>query len=201
MFYLSETTSDLVNNNSITISNTIKTHKYFNIKYFTRLQKKFWSKSTLFWPINLNTKNFYINHIIKLMKSQIKYIDRYSSFREKYGSINIKINNNGIYIIGYTINLYNFIKNKNNKKILESIWIDNFNRIVNGNLVLSRYNFNKNIEILKPTKILNTKCCICTKRLSNNICKLHCNHKYHINCIKKWMTEYNSKCPLCRKNV
>lgn len=197
--YISKTTDDLINNYPISISIS-NTSEYINIKYFTRLQKNLWSKSKLFWSINLNTKKFYSDHIIKLMKSHIKYIDRYS-LRKKSGSINIQIDNNGIYIIGYTINLYNFIKNINNKKILESIWIDNFNRIIHGNLVLSRYNFNKNIRIVKFKKISNLKCCICTEKLSNNICKLHCNHKYHINCLKKWITEFNSKCPICRKIV
>ena len=67
--YISKTTDDLINNYPISISIS-NTSEYINIKYFTRLQKNLWSKSKLFWSINLNTKKFYSDHIIKLMKGR-----------------------------------------------------------------------------------------------------------------------------------
>ena len=47
-------------------------------------------------------------------------------------------------------------------------------------------------------------CTICYDSFGifDNITWLHCGHKYHSNCIKKWYYEhYGGNCPLCRKII
>ena len=41
-------------------------------------------------------------------------------------------------------------------------------------------------------------CIICFEPLNNHLCKLQCNHIYHIKCITTW-EEKKSSCPICRK--
>ena len=49
------------------------------------------------------------------------------------------------------------------------------------------------------------ECSICYIEYNkdDNIRKLLvCDHKYHMECINKWITEYNNHtCPLCRSNI
>jgi hypothetical protein len=43
-------------------------------------------------------------------------------------------------------------------------------------------------------------CCICFECRKMGI-TLDCDHQFCKKCIKKWLTERSSKCPVCRKNV
>ena len=74
--------------------------------------------------------------------------------------------------------------------------------------ISSRNNFNKKIEDLTVSTYLigddgeNEKCMICLDDFVKNekINQLKCFHKYHINCIKKWLKIQNF-CPLCKKKA
>ena len=44
------------------------------------------------------------------------------------------------------------------------------------------------------------ECSICLNNLDNNIITLHCNHKYHNECMDMWL-KYNNTCPYCRYNL
>lgn len=47
------------------------------------------------------------------------------------------------------------------------------------------------------------ECIICLEPLNNNITKLSCGHKYHFDCISKWINKKNDLikiCPICRDN-
>ena len=48
---------------------------------------------------------------------------------------------------------------------------------------------------------LNEKCSICMMEMKKDdkISKLCCKHNFHNGCIMQWLTEYNYKCPVCRK--
>jgi hypothetical protein len=65
---------------------------------------------------------------------------------------------------------------------------------------------NEDFEKL-PTEILtegiDNDCAICIDKLKkgNEIIKLPCNHKFHLNCIKSYFLNYNNKCPMCRSNI
>ncbi len=60
------------------------------------------------------------------------------------------------------------------------------------------------IPISACTLDKNWECPICLEQqFSQNIVKISdCNHKFHINCIKTWITTHNNEqCPLCRTFV
>jgi hypothetical protein len=50
---------------------------------------------------------------------------------------------------------------------------------------------------------LETSCAICTEEFeqTSECVVLPCKHYFHVECIKKWLTEYHAKCPLCRADV
>lgn len=86
--------------------------------------------------------------------------------------------------------------------------IDGNNLVINNNLRINNlYKLSTNIvyfyKIITPVK-LNTDeiCSICLEKMddynTNAICKLKCNHLFHINCIKKSIISNNYKCPNCR---
>ena len=56
------------------------------------------------------------------------------------------------------------------------------------------------IEYLENDKTCTEECCICFESLSEKdtiICKLPCNHTFHIGCIEPWLN-INTTCPKCR---
>lgn len=52
---------------------------------------------------------------------------------------------------------------------------------------------------------LDNVCSICQEKYESNsiVTILTCpgNHYYHTECIKKWLSKYNKKCPICRENL
>lgn len=59
----------------------------------------------------------------------------------------------------------------------------------------------KKITKIKKLSDDDEKCSVCLEKINKDedIWKLPCNHFYHQDCIKKWLTEYNYKCPICRE--
>jgi len=47
------------------------------------------------------------------------------------------------------------------------------------------------------------KCSICMSDLNidEQVCDLPCKHTFHDECIQPWLSNYNYKCPICRKEV
>ncbi|NXQ59681.1 DZIP3 ligase, partial [Anthoscopus minutus] len=41
-------------------------------------------------------------------------------------------------------------------------------------------------------------CTICHEELGRNSCELECGHEFHRKCIKTWLQEHSSTCPICR---
>ena len=87
--------------------------------------------------------------------------------------------------------------------------IDNQDTLINSNRTSSNEELDyhiinkKKIHNLKKVTILkkNKKVCnICLDYINDNACKLHCNHLFHTNCIKKWIN-INASCPICRKKT
>jgi len=62
---------------------------------------------------------------------------------------------------------------------------------------LSKLNTNK-LE-----SCLDMDCSICINQMQKNeyVTELKCSHKFHTDCIKKYLTEYSYKCPICRTEV
>ncbi|NXH86641.1 DZIP3 ligase, partial [Edolisoma coerulescens] len=41
-------------------------------------------------------------------------------------------------------------------------------------------------------------CTICLEELSRNTCELECGHEFHRECIRMWLQDHSSTCPICR---
>ncbi|NWV50883.1 DZIP3 ligase, partial [Daphoenositta chrysoptera] len=41
-------------------------------------------------------------------------------------------------------------------------------------------------------------CTICHEELSRNACELECGHEFHRECIRTWLRDHSSTCPICR---
>ncbi|NXC64430.1 DZIP3 ligase, partial [Aleadryas rufinucha] len=41
-------------------------------------------------------------------------------------------------------------------------------------------------------------CAICHEELGRNTCELQCGHEFHRECIRTWLQEHSSTCPICR---
>lgn len=44
-------------------------------------------------------------------------------------------------------------------------------------------------------------CSICAQEGESNFTLLPCNHVFHTNCIRIWLTGFNSSCPICRQSL
>ena len=47
------------------------------------------------------------------------------------------------------------------------------------------------------------KCTICLEEFQNDDMNiiLHCNHHFHSECVKEWLSKHSYKCPICRIEV
>lgn len=81
---------------------------------------------------------------------------------------------------------------------------DNFDNLEDVKVTLSDDEFNK-LETPKDISLLqNKQCNICLDDFSEDdfnaktLIKLKCNHIYHRYCIKTWLLQQSTKCPVCR---
>ncbi|NXP82769.1 DZIP3 ligase, partial [Ramphastos sulfuratus] len=44
-------------------------------------------------------------------------------------------------------------------------------------------------------------CTICHDELGEDLCELDCGHHFHGECIRKWLKQQSSTCPICRVHV
>ena len=56
------------------------------------------------------------------------------------------------------------------------------------------------IPLLTIEEELDDTCSICLERINigSMVYRIPCNHKFHINCLKPHLINYNRNCPLCR---
>jgi len=56
------------------------------------------------------------------------------------------------------------------------------------------------ISLITIEEELDDNCSICLENIpiGNMVYRIECNHKFHINCLKPQLINYNRKCPLCR---
>lgn len=53
-------------------------------------------------------------------------------------------------------------------------------------------------------RVLVNDICFCLKPFIKNnvhICLEHCSHRFHIDCIYKWLTRGSRSCPICRRDA
>ena len=68
---------------------------------------------------------------------------------------------------------------------------------------LSKFCIDVNTHTKYSTNIKDEICCICLDNLEENVCKLSCNHVYHLNCIETYIDNKESKlnCCLCKQSI
>lgn len=78
---------------------------------------------------------------------------------------------------------------------------NNLEKIEYNNFIIRELNRSKLTEQELREKY--KECYICLEEYKNTdeLCILPCHHCYHTECIKKWLTEKNNKCPVCKKEV
>jgi hypothetical protein len=79
--------------------------------------------------------------------------------------------------------------------------LDFFDEFDDIKITLSESQFNNNISLTKNISSDST-CNICLELLNfpenGDVVSLKCNHSFHNNCIKEWLTKKSIKCPMCR---
>lgn len=65
---------------------------------------------------------------------------------------------------------------------------------------------NNELDSLKTIRLenkLDTDCCICMEELTKYdiVTELKCQHTFHADCIKTYLSQYNYKCPVCRTEL
>lgn len=108
-------------------------------------------------------------------------------------------------IINSIIRLRNSFETRNNTLItinvssmFEMLFPTETLEPVNETLTESEFD---NLTIYNKNDLEND-CHICLDKLLNN-CNiiLKCNHIFHKECLKEWLTKNSTKCPMCRLNV
>lgn len=61
----------------------------------------------------------------------------------------------------------------------------------------------ENLPQITIEEELEDTCSICldTIPIGSSIYRIPCNHKFHINCLRPQLINYNSRCPVCRTNI
>lgn len=87
----------------------------------------------------------------------------------------------------------NFINNQNTSITIDEV-LDN-----NTNICLTDDEINR-IPLITLEEEFEDTCSICLERIEvgNMIYRIPCNHKFHTNCLKPHLINYNRNCPLCR---
>lgn len=56
-------------------------------------------------------------------------------------------------------------------------------------------------NLAAPEETLECSICMCEVEDNERVRVLSCKHAFHVGCIDPWVTQKNSICPLCRKNL
>lgn len=108
----------------------------------------------------------------------------------------------------YIENIFNMISNP--ESILDidiNIELDNINNMEDVRVTLDAELFDKlytvNIDNSNIKEYETCMCNICmeTYKIDEKLKKLPCNHFFHEECIKAWLCQEKTSCPVCRKDV
>jgi hypothetical protein len=101
-----------------------------------------------------------------------------------------------------TDNIFNSLFTNFNQYIEENL--HNFQDFEDVKVTLSQDEFEKLDKVTNKSELENKQCNICLEDLKEDdiikegLIKLKCNHIYHTDCIKEWLTKQSTKCPSCR---
>lgn len=77
-----------------------------------------------------------------------------------------------------------------------------YGNLENIKITLSKEEFDKKIKDVNDENRKDCDCGICKENKSNNLVMLkECEHIFCKECIETWLTKYNVKCPICRRDT
>lgn len=147
------------------------------------------------FQINQNIINN--SRIVRDMISELQRTPRESLFEPIFQSQNIRSPIIDLFFDGasYLSSLNNEFSN------FERQLQEEFENFEDVKVVLSKDEFNNNIKKLSDKERINelTTCNICLEQnIEETSVSLKCNHAFHNDCIKEWLTKQSTKCPNCR---
>ena len=74
------------------------------------------------------------------------------------------------------------------------------NGVLSMNLSKFCIDINEHTSTIYTENIKDEVCCICLDNLEENVCKLSCEHMYHLNCIETYV-ESKLNCCLCKQSI
>ena len=165
-------------------------YNYFNNMYSTVNNRNQENNNEDEQPINNDVNEFITENNINsfINNSPILNIFRTISSNIEIDEPSI-VNSNDDYItFNIPISIYNNNNQHNFEDIVVSLTEDEFSE-------LTCYECNEENN--------EKECNICIECFDkgNNIIKLNCNHEFHKDCIKKWLCDNSTKCPVCRVEV
>jgi hypothetical protein len=144
---------------------------------------------------------------------------------DEYNQLNNDVNEfiteNNINTFIQNAPIFNLIRNmSNNIEIEDPIIINSNDDFVTFNVPIaiynnSQHNFEDVVVSLTDDEFSSLTCYECNEENNekdcniciecfnkgNSIVKLNCNHEFHKDCIKKWLCDNSTKCPVCRVEV
>ena len=183
-----------LDNNNYRYTNRDNMFKYSKI---TRFQKNLQKKGKI--GIYPGTTQSNINTILNQIKLSIPNINNYSNIRNIHNGITICYSNNNFILNGSNIDLYSFLSNNSTLELLNKI------KESKEKMSIKHYDttFKPNPHIFSKNKLLSCPICIESIHLNKIIVTSKCNHTFHNECLKKWLTDssVNNNCPSCRTDL
>jgi len=132
----------------------------------------------------------------KLIQMGINYNEINEFLYEFYNHYEINISLEEIRNAQIRIYILNDILLSN---IINNFMEENENDEENSNNRLTEEEINR-IPLITIEEELEDSCSICLERIDigSMVYGIPCNHKFHINCLKPHLINYNNNCPLCR---
>ena len=142
-------------------------------------------------------------------------------FNELNNDVNEFITENNINTFIQNAPIFNLIRNmSNNIEIEDPIIVNSNDEYITFNVPISIYNntqhnFEDVVVSLTDDEFNSLTCYECNQENNekdcniciecfnkgDNIIKLNCSHEFHKDCIKKWLCDNSTKCPVCRVEV
>lgn len=164
-------------------------------KYNTRLQRKLQQQGTINISNSASKEN-----INKLLKNMTNFMPGVKYFKSKSICNGIKFNCNehGFKLQGKNIDLYTLLSNSLGINLLVAIWNDQ----ITPSYQLTSQEYVNNFKEIN-IDVEGRDCAICLDHIDKKMVRTHCNHYFHSNCIKQWLTKdcYKPNCPNCRSSL
>ena len=164
----------------------------FEYKNHTRFQNKIQKRGQLNLYDLCSRED--IHRQLELIKNTIPNISYYSNINNISEGIEITYEDKTFSLYGKFIDIYSFISNNSTLELLDRI------KKLSENISVADYN-----KLFIPhshTSNIPGDCPICIEPFQKNdsLVTTQCNHHFHNNCLKTWLTQssINNNCPSCR---